>query len=936
MRFAVLGPLEVVDDDGSTITPEAAQQRRLLALLLCHHPAPVPSERLIDALWSEPRASARRNLQVLVHRLRRRLGDERLRYGPAGYRLAVQAGEIDAEEFEVLCARGQDHLRAGEIEAARDTLAAALAVWRDTAYAGLDEFDPIGIEAARLNELRLVALEDRARANIAAGQQAQTVAELTRLVAEHPLRESARELLMLALHRSGRSADALDVYRQGRRTTIDELGLEPGAGLRELERVILAGDPPSESGAEGSAIPETLATPAELPAPDRTFTGREAEIERMLQPLSKTDGEPLAPILAISGPGGVGKSALARQVAHAVIDRFPDGQLYINLHGSTPGADPTDPRDALGRFLRSLGLIDARIPDAVDEASTLFRSITADRRILIVLDNATNSTQIRPLLPGRGGPGVIVTSRAVPADLDVTDHIHLASLSDDEAGRLLGRLAGAERVADEPDAATELAGLCGNLPLALRIAGARLTARPDWSLTSMCERLRDSRARLDELAHGELAVRSSCAVSFAALPESTSSLFAALGLLDLADVTAPVVAALVDRPVAQARHDLDRLVEARLLDADPGGRYVLHDLLRLFARERAAETFEPAERDAALTRVVLHYLATARAALHMLAPTRLDRLEIGVPAAELHVPAAELAGGSAAGTWVRAESANLVAVTQHATTVPGDGPAIVVALSAVLVHLLHAQMLYAEQATVVRAAIEMARRAEAPAWQALAHNDMGMTYAVMERCDDAERHLRLSLEFCESLGDIRGQGRALDNLGNTATHDGRPSEAVALHRRALEVYRAIDTPPDEARALNNLGWALHCAGRHHEALDAFQASLRLARQLGDMSSAAGVLLNLGELHVALNDTTAALTAFGEATEMSARSGNRRRHALALWKSGDVRHQLGNLDDARADWRRALDMIHDGGLLSRAEIDEIMADPVPHRPAVLRE
>ncbi|SEF16285.1 AfsR/SARP family transcriptional regulator [Jiangella alba] len=926
MEFGVLGPLRALADSGADVTPAAAKQSLLLAVLLCHRDEPVPADRLVDLLWDDAPAS-RTNLQVHVHRLRQRLGADRIAFGPAGYQLRVGDDEADDARFERTAARGHAELAAGDAAAAHHTLSEALDLWRGSPYAGYEESEPVRVQIARLTELRLVALADRLRAGLALGRAAQVVGELVALVSEHPLREELRGLLMLALHRSGRTAEALEAYAEGRRLAVDELGIEPGVELRELHQSILTDD----GGIAAPRPAEPRPAPSELPAAEASFVGRETLRRELVERLRGGDHA----IVAISGPGGVGKSALARQAANAAADAFPDGQLYLNLQGSTPGAEPIPPRDALSRLLRSLRVPDSDIPTTTDEAAAAFRSVTADRRLLIVLDNAADAAQVRPLLPGlASGSAVVVTSRAVLGALDVARHLRLTALSEREAVALLGRLAGADRVTADPRAAAEIAAMCDRLPLALRIAGARLVARPDWSLDALRDRLRDSTARLDELEHGDLAVRASCAVGFLALPKETARTFVALGMLHLADATPAVVAALTGQPVAVATRQLDRLVEAGLLDAAGADRYTLHDLLRFYARERATETSTPAERRAARMRVVHHQLATARAAMHVVAPGRVWRQRTGIRDEELTEPPLGFADGEAAGAWIRAEATGLVASVRYAATLPGDGPPLVAALSAALVQLFHSQNLWPELATVPAIALSVAERAELPELTAAARHDLGMAAAIRGRPDEAMVDLRAALRLFDQLADTPGQALALDSLGNASRLAGRLDDAVGYHRRALAILRARGDRGAAARTLNNLAWSQHVHG--DEALSAYQEALRAYTEIGDQLGAGAVLLNLSQLHLDQDQPADALTAAEQAAAVFRRFGHTRRDIVAQWRIGSARHHLGDLDGARAAWRHALELLRDGGALTDAEVAEIMTAPVPEPPSVLRD
>ncbi len=945
----MLGPVRVLDDSGVEVTPVAAKQVLLLTVLLCHRDEAVPADRLADLLWDDAPVSARANLQVYVHRLRHRLGPDRIVLGPAGYRLRVAAAEADDTRFAHAIVAGHRQLGAGDARAAHDTLSAALDLWRGVPYAGHEDVEPVRVQVARLSELRLVALADRLRADLALGRHGAAVGELAALVAEHPLREELRGLLMLALHRSGRSAEALQTYRDARRTAVDELGLEPGADLRDLHQTILAdtdapATPAAASGTSGapsgvasaSSSPGVVA-PSQLPAAESSFVGRDTQLHELVDRLRDRPGPDTPAVVAISGLGGVGKSALARQAANMVADTFPDGQLYLNLQGSTPGAEPLPPRDALSRLLRSLRVPDLDIPATTDEAAALFRSVTADRHLLIVLDNAADTAQVRPLLPGRSsGSAVLITSRAVLGTLDVASHLRLDALTDTDAVALLGRLAGAGRVHAEPDAATEIAHMCDRLPLALRIAGARLLARPDWALTTLRDRLHHSTARLDELEHGDLAVRASCAVGYLALPKDTAHTFTTLGALHLPDATAPVIAALTAQPVTTTTTQLDRLVEARLLDTTAPDRYVLHDLLRLYAQERATETLTPAERRTARLRVVHHQLATARAAMLVLAPGRPWRLETGTPADEVTEAPLDLADSGAAGAWVRAEATALVTSVRYAATLPDHGPALVTGLSAVLVQLFHTQTLWAELDTVTTIALDAAARAGHPAWTATAHHDVGIAAAIHGRLDDAETHLQTALHIYEDLADPRGQALVADSFGNMCCLAGRYADGVRYHRRALANYLDAGDDPLAARTRGNLAWSLYLQGDHAAAVDAYQDALRAFQANGDEIGRAGVLLNLSQLHLDQERPADALTTAGQAAEIYVRSGHMRRHVMALWRLATAQHRLGDVDAARAGWRHALELLRESGALTDDTIDEIMAAPVPEPPSVLRE
>ncbi|HWM07510.1 MAG TPA: BTAD domain-containing putative transcriptional regulator, partial [Actinophytocola sp.] len=557
-KFGVLGPLQIADHDGRWLRLRGDRQRSLLAMLLFHANKQVPTERLVDALWPDvPPKSYASNLHTYVSRLRERLGP--IDHTGRGYRLRVEDDDLDLLVFRREAEAGRRSTR--DPVAAAAHLRRALAQWRDHPLADLSlpALDP---EVARLEAERFAVFEDCVEAELAAGRHADLVGELAAAVAEHPLRERLVGLLMVALRRSGRQVEALDVYRRTRALLIEETGLEPGAELREVHAAILQG----EDDAKAPAWP-IRQLPAELP----DFSGR----TELVGELAAALGERRVPLVVLSGEPGVGKSMLAVRVANQVRDAFPDGQLFAHLAGAT---GPREVGDVLADLLRSMGVTGAAIPDDLHAKAAVLRSRLADRRVLLVFDDAADPAQIRPLLPGTGSSAVLVTSRRRLSGLAGAHRVTVPPFTDAEAGELLERIAGG-RVGGDPGGAGRIAAACGNLPLALRIAGTRLSLRPQLRLGELADRLTDERRRLDELSVSDLQVRPGLQLSYAALTQPARCLFRMIGMVDVADNPAWALGVLLGGPEGEAA--VEELVESSLLqpagvDACGEPRFVMH------------------------------------------------------------------------------------------------------------------------------------------------------------------------------------------------------------------------------------------------------------------------------------------------------------------------------------------------------------------------
>jgi DNA-binding SARP family transcriptional activator len=622
MEFRILGPLEA-RHDGRRLALGPPKQRAVLGVLLLYANHTVSVDRFVDGLWGEaPPATVAAMLQVYVSRLRRilRCGREHDTEGPKivterpGYRLLVEADKVDSHRFERLVEQGRRALADDEPEQAATILREALSLWRGPALADVASELVGQITTARLDETRLAAEEDRIEADLRCGRHHRVVSELKELVAVHPLRERPCGQLMLALYRSRRHVEALQFYQDTRRRLVDSFGIEPGAELQRLQRAILSADPALEwrPSRQQPARVELVAPvpPRQLPPDIGTFTGRQEELAWLCALLTRPTAAAPVVISAINGSAGIGKSALAVHAAHRLAERFSDGQLYVDLQGAATGLAPRESIEVLSLFLRSLGVDGKYIPGKVEEAAVLYRSLVSNRRMLILLDNAATVAQVRPLLPAGPGCGVLITSRQVLAALDATAHLRLDVLSPETAVDLLAQVAGPARVAAEPEAAARLTRLCGWLPLAVRIAGAKLAGRPHWSVARLADRLADERWRLDELRVGDLDVRAAMKVSYEGCAKEERRAFRLLGMLDAPDFAPWVLAALLAVPLATAEDLAERLVDARLLEAarqDPAGqtRYRFHELLRLYARERLHDEEPEPARQAALKRA--HY-----------------------------------------------------------------------------------------------------------------------------------------------------------------------------------------------------------------------------------------------------------------------------------------------------------------------------------------
>lgn len=644
-EFRVLGPLQV-NRDGAPVALSAAMLRRLLATLLSRPGQSVPATALIDALWDGvPPPSARKTFQVYVRRLRQALGEDgRIVHGADGYAAMVSPDELDAWRFSRLTAEGRAARERADLETAARHFEQALGLWRGTAYAGVETVRLVLDDVRRLEEERLITYEELTAVNLARGRHAELVADLTEMADLHPFRDRLRAYLMLALCRLGRQVEALAVYRRTRATLNEQLGVEPGQLLRQINEAILldgaanavadevlgftaettwtpvsSGTPPEaevvDDGAEAGILAPRTIVPRHLPPDIVDFTGRDESVASLRRLLTERRST-ATPVVAVTGPAGTGKTTLAVHVAHLLRERFPDGQLYVDLRGTE--AHPAEPSDVLARFLTALGMDGRELPEDREDREALLRSVLADRRVLMVLDNAADERQVRPLLPSGAGCAVVVTGRRRLAGLSA-HHVGLDVLGPEQALMLLARVAGEEQVAAEIAVAGDIVRLCGHLPLAIRIAGARLAAQVHWSLGHLADRLRQERRRLDELAVGDLSVRASLALSYGALPSDTRRAFRLLGLVDAPDVAAWVLTAVLGGTAPDAERHIDRLVDARLLacvGTDGRGRlrYRFHDLVRLYARECAEAEESPGHRREAIARALGGWLAVAEAA----------------------------------------------------------------------------------------------------------------------------------------------------------------------------------------------------------------------------------------------------------------------------------------------------------------------------------
>ncbi len=881
MLFTVLGPVAITVRGHTHLLPRS-QRRAVLGYLLLNANRVVSPEAVAAALWADdPPPSARNQIHAGVCVVRAHLAAlghrNALVRSQAGYQLSVEPDELDLLMFEDCLRRARGIAAGGQPATAAALFRAGLELWSGPALGGAAA---AYVAAARthLDEQRLGAIEDLLDQELACGHHGEVIAELGPLIGEHPFRERLHAQLMLALYRSGRQAEALQVYRDVRRQLADELGLEPGVQLRQLEQAVLTSDPgldlrgdPSPiqlsdadpnapTGPRRAALVGSLPIPAQLPSAVPGFTGRGAELKRLdelagpepdAQSGPDPDGQGV-PIVVIAGTAGVGKTALAVHWSRAVADRYPEGQLYVNLRGYDLRR-PVPTGVALAGFLRALGVDPARLPTDLDEAAGLYRSLLAGRRFLVLLDNAASADQLRPLLPGEPGCLVVVTSRDRLSGLVARDGAHrltLDLLEPDDSVRLLGRILGPQRVTAEPVAAAALAEACGRLPLALRIAAANLADHTDRSLASQVAALtRDRRLALLAVDGDESsAVRFAFQQSYVSLAAPLGRLFRLLGLVPGPDVTAESAAALAATTPVLATGLLDRLADASLLEAHGDGRYGLHDLIRLFARERAVSDESEPERTAARAGWYGYYLQTSDAAVRLLYPTRLRLLE--APDGEI-----QFDSRAAALAWLDSEQANLVAAAIDAAD---QQP---VELSWLLADALRSylwrRMSTANWKAVTTAGLAAATEAGDLRAQAAMVLGLGLLHLALGEHARAVEYNSRAVALSLTTGWQELQAIALTNLGGSYLELGWLQHAADQFQRALAVNEKLGRGSGQAMSLGNLGSVCLEQGELDRAADYLRQAVARPESASGPDGGATHRVNLGETYLSLGDLDAA-------------------------------------------------------------------------------
>ncbi|MCX2968261.1 MULTISPECIES: AfsR/SARP family transcriptional regulator [Streptomyces] len=934
LRFAVLGPIRAWRD-GEALNTGSPQQKALLGALLLRGGHTATAPELVDGIWGEePPQQALAALRTYASRLRKVLGAQTLVSESGGYAIRTgPAALLDADEAARLAGEAEKAAHAGDRQGARALYTEALALWDGETLAHVPG-PYAATQRTRLEEWRLTLLEHRLDLDLETGCHSDAVSELTALTSAHPLRERLRELLMLALYRSGRQGEALAVYADTRRLLAEELGVDPRPELSDLQQRILRADDSLSAPAEAAAEP-SFVRPHQLPATVPDFTGRATFVTELSSQLATAEGRIMA-VSAVAGIGGVGKTTLAIHVAHAAREHFPDGQLYVDLQGAS--ASPADPQAVLGAFLRALGTPDTAVPDGLHERAALYRSLLAGRRVLTLLDNARDAAQVRPLLPGTEGSAALITSRARMIDLAGAHLVDLDVMSPEEAMTLFTRIVGAERVCAEREAAMDVVAACGFLPLAIRIAAARLAARRTWTVAVLARKLGDERRRLDELQAGDLAVEATFELGYGQLDAEQARAFRLVGLADGPDISLAAAAAMLDRDADTAEELLESLVDTSLLESAAPGRYRYHDLLRLYARACAGREHQTGEGDAALSRLLDFYLATATEVYRLgrpgdrvpahLAPT--DRPGLVFPdraaglnwlfteadcllgaarttapamlrrAVDLLIVARNLAES---GSYVRQAvqiATDLLALAQRTGDRHSEGRARTVLT---VVNVSSGALTQAEEHG--RAALALAETTRDPLVLGQVRNELGIVRTYQGHYTEAKKSLSAALDAFRLDGNRAGEASAMSNLSRTHGDSGLPQEALKLARQALAIYQELGVTLRMANGMYALGVALSYTDQHAEALDHFSRALTIFES-NRMALWEGMTrFRMARCQLELGNVSQAMSLSEQALTKLRGIGGDWRHGQVLTVLGRSLHALGQTDRARACWQEAL-------------------------------